>query len=78
MTRFVRKYGAAGAALLASVAAQAQTVTPVTTYATPQDALQAVGASVDGFGPTLFGMAVLSSAIMLGIAWIKKSRGAGK
>lgn len=58
--------------------ALAQTTPAITTYATAQEALDAVGGATTGFAPILFGLAVMSSGIVLGIAWIKKSRGAGK
>lgn len=56
----------------------AQTAPAITTYADPQAALNALGGTATGFGPILFGMAVISSGIVLGIAWIKKSRSAAK
>lgn len=62
----------------ASVGVMAQEATPITTYATPEAALSALGGTATGFGPVLFGMAVISSGIVLGIAWIKKSRSAAK
>lgn len=76
MSKFVRKYGAAGAALLASTGAMAQET--FTTYATADAALTSLGGSTNGFGPVLFGLAVVSSVILIGVAWIKKGRGAAK
>lgn len=73
----LKNAGVAAVALAASAGAMAQAVTP-TTYATPQDALNALSGTATGFGPVLFGMAVISSGIVLGIAWIKKSRSAAK
>lgn len=78
MSKFVRKYGAAGAALLASTAAMAQSDPTFTSYDTAGEALQALAGATDGFGPVLFGLAVVSSVILIGVAWIKKGRGAAK
>jgi hypothetical protein len=72
--RFLKKYGAAGAALLSAGLAKAQVVT----YATPEAALAGVGDVGTDMAPTLYGLAALASAIVIGIAWIKKSRGAAK
>lgn len=75
----VKKAAAAAVAFAASAGSvMAQTAPAITTYATPQDALDALGGTATGFGPILFGMAVISSGIVLGIAWIKKSRSAAK
>lgn len=78
MKRFIRKYGAAGAALVASSAAMAQTDPTFVTYETAGAALTSLGGSTNGFGPVLFGLAVVSSVILIGVAWIKKGRGAAK
>lgn len=75
----LKKAIVATVAMAASVGSvMAQTAPAITTYATPQDALDALGGTATGFGPILFGMAVISSGIVLGIAWIKKSRSAAK
>jgi len=77
MVKFnLKKAVVAALGVAASVGAMAQAVTQ--TYATPQDALNALSGTATGFGPVLFGMAVISSGIVLGIAWIKKSRSAAK
>lgn len=81
MGKFVKRAArvAAGVGSFALTAvAMAQTTPAITTYASPVDAIDAVGGSTQGMAPILYGMAVLSSGIVLGIAWIKKSRGAGK
>lgn len=72
MVRFVRKYGAAGAALLMAGSAMAE----VTTYATPAAALAGVGDTGSAMAPTLYGLAALATAIVIGVAWIKKGRSA--
>lgn len=69
---------AAGVGSFALTAVAMAQTSNVTTYASPVDAIDAVGGSTQGMAPILYGMAVLSSGIVLGIAWIKKSRGAGK
>lgn len=75
MSKFVRKYGAAGAALVGlSQAAHAQ----VTTYATPEAALAGLGDTASAMAPTLYGLAVVATAIMIGVAWIKKGKSAAR
>jgi hypothetical protein len=46
--------------------------------ATAGEALATFSGSTTAYGPVLFGLAVVSTGIMLGIAWIKKARGAGR
>lgn len=46
--------------------------------ATAAEALGQLSGTTTGFGPVLFGLAVASSVIVIGIAWIKKGRGAAK
>lgn len=69
-----RKFGpvAAGAAALAAGSAHA--VDPVDAAA----ALSTLSGSITGFGPVLFGLALASTVIMIGVSWIKKGRGAAK
>jgi cell division protein FtsX len=69
-----RKVGVAGAVLALVGTAQAQIVT----YADPVLALTAVGDTAEGFAPIMYGMAVLVTGIMLGIAWIKKGKSVGR
>lgn len=47
--------------------------------ADPTDALAAVqtlSASATGFGPVMFGLAVVATGIMIGVKWIKRAKGA--
>ncbi len=74
MKRFAMKVAAAGAALVASAAAMAQSTDPVSGLA----ALQSLSGTTTGYGPPLFGLAVVATGIMIGVAWIKKGRGAAK
>ena len=46
--------------------------------ATASEALSSLSGSTTAFGPALFGLAVASSVILIGVAWIKKGRGAAK
>jgi len=46
--------------------------------ATALEALGTLGGTATSFGPALFGLAVASSVVVIGIAWIKKGRGAAK
>lgn len=52
----------------------AQSTDPATAAA----ALSSFSGTTTGYGPVLFGLAVVSTGIMIGIAWIKKARGAAK
>lgn len=73
--KMARKYGAPA---LAGVGAMAAGLAHAVD---PTDAAAAIGqlsGSTTGFGPPLFGLAVASSIIVIGIAWIKKGRGAAK
>lgn len=72
----LQKIGAAGAALLVSGGAFAQTAPA--TFATPEAALTSLAGTATAFGPIMFGMAVIATGIMLGVAWIKKGRSAGR
>ena len=69
-----RRHGAriaAGAASLGTVAG-AMAADP----ATPLEAVQGLSTSADGFGPVMYGLAVISVGIMIGIKWIKRAKGA--
>lgn len=71
-----RKYGARVALVGAGVAGSASAFA-----VDPESALLALGSlsgTTTAFGPPLFGLAVASSIIVIGIAWIKKGRGAAK
>lgn len=46
--------------------------------ATAQAALSSLSGTTTAFGPVLFGLALAATVIMIGIAWIKKGRGAAK
>lgn len=46
-------------------------------FAADADALTAItGLDVDGYGPALFGIAATAVAVMVGVKWIKRARGA--
>lgn len=46
--------------------------------ATAGEALSSLSGITSGFGPVLFGLAVTSSGILIGVSWIKKGRSAAK
>lgn len=73
-----RKYGARAAAGVAGVAASSLAMAQATDPATAGAALGQLSGSITAFGPPLFGLAVASSVILIGVAWIKKGRGAAK
>lgn len=66
----LRTYGLMAAPLLAAGAARAED--PATALA----AVQSLTTSSAGFGPVMFGIAVASVGILIGVKWIKRSRGA--
>ena len=72
MNKFA-KFATPTVAALATAAASAQTA-PTTAV----EALESLSGTATAFGPALFGIAVASSVIVIGIAWIKKGRGAAK
>ncbi len=71
-----QKYGSRAAVAVGGVLAS------VSAFAVdPVDAAAGLGQLSGGttaFGPPLFGLAVASSIILIGVAWIKKGRGAAK
>lgn len=73
---FARNTGARAALVVASVvaAAPAFAVDPVDAQA----ALATLSGTTTAFGPVLFGLALASTVILIGVAWIKKGRGAAK
>lgn len=70
-----RKYGP-------QIAAVGAMVTPFLAHATdPADAgaaLATFSGTTTAYGPPLFGLAVVGTGIMIGLAWIKKARGAAR
>ncbi|TAM39762.1 MAG: hypothetical protein EPN61_12035 [Burkholderiaceae bacterium] len=70
-----RKYGA-------QITLAAGALLPMLSHAAdPADAMAALGelsGTTTGFGPPLFGLAVVATGIMIGVAWIKKGRGAAR
>lgn len=75
-----KRYGAkvlvGGTSLALSALTFAQT-----TPSNPADAgtaLASLSGTTTAFGPYLFGLAVVATSIMLGVAWIKKARSAGR
>lgn len=61
-----------GALSLVGVAGAARAEDPATALA----AVQTLTASSTGFGPVMFGLAIATVGIMIGIKWIKRARGA--
>lgn len=60
------------AAAIAAPMALAQSTDPATGLA----AIAEVQAGAVGYGPPMFGLAVLAVGIMIGVKWIKRARGA--
>jgi hypothetical protein len=67
--RFAARLAAATGGVAASTAALA--VDPATGLA----AVAEVAAGATGYGPPMFGLAVISVGIMIAVKWIKRSRG---
>ena len=44
--------------------------------ATGVDAVNAVKAGVGDYGPAMFGLAIVSVGVMIGVKWIKRAKGA--
>lgn len=74
--KLAKKYGPRATASVGGVVASvsAFAVDPETAAL----ALSSLSGSTTAFGPPLFGLAVASSVILIGVAWIKKGRGAAK
>lgn len=64
--------GLVGFGAVAPVLAQTVPADPATALA----AVQTLTTSSAGFGPVMFGIAVASVGILIGVKWIKRSRGA--
>lgn len=58
------------------VAAVASTAALAVDPATGLAAVAEVSAGAAGYGPPMFGLAVLAVGIMIGVKWIKRARGA--
>ena len=65
-------------AAFTAAAATAGTSAYAVDPATAVEALGTLSGTTTAFGPVLFGLALASTVIMIGIAWIKKGRGAAK
>lgn len=70
-TKFARLAAFTAAAAVGGSAIAADPLTAV-------EALGTLSGTTTAFGPVLFGLALASTVIMIGIAWIKKGRGAAK
>lgn len=74
-TRNLRaKYGAKLAVMASSVIAAGQVL--AADPATGVEAFAAVRAGVGDYGPAMFGLAIVSVGIMIGVKWIKRAKGA--
>jgi len=73
-----RKYGArvsaAGTGLFLSGVALAQATDP----ASPEAALATLTGKTGTYAPVLYGLALAATGVMIGVAWIKKARGAAR
>ncbi len=71
-----RKYGAqvatGAAGLVLSGLAAAQSTDPTTGVG----AVTALRTEMGNYGPVMFGLAVVSVGVMIGVKWIKRARGA--
>ena len=74
-TRNLRaKYGAKLAVVASTVIAAGQALAADPT--TGVEAVEAVKASIGDYGPAMFGLAIVSVGVMIGVKWIKRAKGA--
>ena len=74
-TRNIRaKYGAKLAFVASSVVAAGQAL--AADPATGVEAVEAVRAGIGDYGPAMFGLAIVSVGVMIGVKWIKRAKGA--
>ena len=69
------KYGAKLAVVVSSVIAAGQALAQ-TAPTTGVEAVQVVKASIGDYGPAMFGLAIVSVGVMIGVKWIKRAKGA--
>ncbi len=75
-TRNIRaKYGAKLAVVASSVIAAGQALAQ-TAPTTGVEAVKFVKDSMGDYGPAMFGLAIVSVGIMIGVKWIKRAKGA--
>ena len=73
-TRNIRaKYGAKLAVVASSVVAAGHALAQATTGV---QAVEAVAAGIGDYGPAMFGLAIASVGVMIGVKWIKRAKGA--
>ena len=76
-TRNLRaKYGAKLAVVASSVIAAGQALAQSTAPTTGVQAVEAVKNSIGDYGPAMFGLAIVSVGVMIGVKWIKRAKGA--
>ena len=74
-TRNIRaKYGPKLAVVASSVIAAGQAL--AADPATGVEAVAAVRAGIGDYGPAMFGLAIVSVGVMIGVKWIKRAKGA--
>ena len=75
-TRNLRaKYGAKLAVVASSVIAAGQALAQ-TAPTTGVEAVKAVKDGIGDYGPAMFGLAIVSVGVMIGVKWIKRAKGA--
>ena len=75
-TRNLRaKYGAKLAVVVSCVIAAGQALAQ-TAPTTGVLAVEAVKYSIGDYGPAMFGLAIVSVGVMIGVKWIKRAKGA--
>lgn len=66
------KLGTAAGALVLSTVASAQATNPTSGV----DAVTQLQSTIGSYGPVMFGIAVAAVGVMVGVKWIKRTRGA--
>ena len=69
------KYGAKLAAVASSVLAAGHALAQ-TAPTSGVEAVEAVKAGIGDYGPAMFGLAIVSVGVMIGVKWIKRAKGA--
>lgn len=68
------EYGAKVAVVASSVIAAGQALAQTAT--TGVQAVEAVAAGIGDYAPAMFGLAIVSVGVMIGVKWIKRAKGA--
>lgn len=74
--KLARKYGARAVSSVGGLSIGGVVFAQATDPATALEAVQTLSGTMAGFGPVMFGLAIAAVGILIGVKWIKRSRGA--